>query len=98
MKLVVAIVRTFTVDRIVVAFEGLDNFPGMTVMDTIGFGQRVRTAGDDLNPFKPNKRIEIATPDDMVDEIIRIIRENAHTGKKGDGFVIVLPIEKSSLI
>jgi nitrogen regulatory protein P-II 1 len=98
MKLIVAIVRPFVIDRLVVALEDIENFPGVTVTDTAGFGQRIKTLGDVINPFKPNKRIEIISPEEMVDVIIDRIRESAHTGKKGDGFIIVLPIEKSLLI
>jgi len=98
MKLIVAVVRPFTIDRILVAFEGIENFPGMTVTDTLGFGQGLKTPGDEINPFKPNKWLEIVSPEEMVDEIISVLRVSAHTGKKGDGFIIVLPIEKSVLI
>lgn len=98
MKLIVAVVRPFVVDRLIVALEGLENFPGMTMVDSEGFGQRLKTGSDALNPFKPNKRIEIAAPDEMTEQIVNAIREQSHTGKKGDGIVFVLPLEKSVLI
>jgi nitrogen regulatory protein PII len=98
MKLIIAIVRPFVVDRLLIAFEGIENFPGMTMLDSEGFGQRLRTSADKINPFKPNKRIEIACNDEMVEEIVAAIRTNAHTGKKGDGIIIVLPIEDAVLI
>jgi nitrogen regulatory protein PII len=99
MKLITAVVRPFLIDRLVVAFEDIENFPGMTIMDSEGFGQRLRTNPKDaLNPFKPNKRIEIAANDDMVEEIVAAIRSHAHTGKKGDGIILVIPIETAVLI
>lgn len=98
MKLIIAIVRPFTVEKIVNAFEDIEGFPGMTITDSEGFGQRVRTTNDALDPFKPNKRIEVAANDEMADSIVAAIRENAHTGKKGDGIVLVLPVEKAVLI
>jgi nitrogen regulatory protein P-II 2 len=99
MKLIIAIVRPFTVEKIVTAFEDIEGFPGMTVIDSEGFGQRLRTtAYDALDPFKPNKRIEVAANDEMVDAIVGAIRHNAHTGKKGDGIIMVLPVENSVLI
>jgi nitrogen regulatory protein P-II 2 len=86
-------------DKLVVAFEDIENFPGVTVTDSEGFGQRLRTSNSDaLNPLKLNKRIEIAADDEMVDQIVTAIRENAHTGKKGDGIVLVVPVESASLI
>lgn len=99
MKLITAIVRPFLIDKIVVAFEDIENFPGMTIIDSEGFGQSLGTTPNDaLNPFKPNKRIEIAANDEMVEEIVAAIREHAHTGKKGDGIILVTPIENAVLI
>jgi len=99
MKFIIAVVRPHTLDKIVVALEDIENFPGITVSDAEGFGQRLRTTGyDALNPFKEKKRIEIACRDNLVEQIVTAIRENAHTGKKGDGIIIVTPIEDAILI
>lgn len=98
MKLIIAIVRPFIIERLIVALENINNFPGVTVTDTLGFGQRIKTAEDAINPFKPNKRIEIVASEVIVEPIIASIKEHAHTGRKGDGFVIVLNIESSTLI
>ncbi len=99
MKLIIAIVRPHTIDKIVVALEDIENFPGITVTDVEGFGQRLRTSAyDALNPFKLKKQIEIAANDEMVEQIVAALREHAHTGKKGDGIILVLPIEEAVLI
>ena len=98
MKLIIAVVRPFVLDRLVVALEDIENFPGVTVTDTEGFGQRIKTADDAINPFKSNKRIEIVASEEMVEPIIASIKEHAHTGRKGDGFVVVINIEDSTLI
>jgi len=99
MKLITAVVRPFTLDKIVVALEEIENFPGITVTDAEGFGQRLRTTSyDALNPFKEKKRIEIACNDEMVEQIVAAIRKNAHTGKKGDGIIFILPIDNAVLI
>jgi len=34
----------------------------------------------------------------MADEIIAAIKHNAHTGKKGDGIITVVPIDAATLI
>lgn len=99
MKLITAIVRPFTLDKIVVALEEIERFPGITVTDAEGFGQRLRTSAyDALSPFKEKKRIEIACNDAMVAAIVSAIRTNAHTGKKGDGIIFIVPIENAVLI
>lgn len=93
MKLITAVVRPFKLDEVIVALEDIEGLPGVTVSETEGFGQRFRTPGDALSPLKPNKRIEIAASEELVAPIIATIKEHAHTGRKGDGFVIVLGIE-----
>ncbi|MCY7345452.1 MAG: P-II family nitrogen regulator [Pyrinomonadaceae bacterium] len=99
MKLIIAIVRPHTLDKIVVALEDIENFPGITITDVEGFGRRLQTSAyDSLNPFKLKKQIEIAANDDMVEPIVTAIREHAHTGKKGDGIIVVVPIENAVLI
>lgn len=99
MKLITAIVRPFTLDKIIVALEEIEKFPGITITDAEGFGQRLRTVpGDALNPFKAKKRIEIACNDEMVEQIVTVIRKQAHTGKKGDGIILFVQIENAYLI
>lgn len=99
MKLIVAIVRPFTIEKMVVAFEDIENFPGVTITDAEGFGHRLRISVDDaLSPLKRNRRIEIAAPDEMVEQIVSVIREHAHTGKKGDGIILMVPVEDAVLI
>lgn len=98
MKLIVAVVRPFKLDDLIVELENIEGFPGMTVLDAEGFGQRTQTPADALSPLKPNKRIEIAAPDEMVESIVEAIKAAAHTGRKGDGFLIVLGVMDSTLI
>jgi len=99
MKLIIAIVRPFTVEKIAVGLEQIEGFPGITVSDAEGFGRRLRTSNyDPLKPFTPKKRIEIAAQDDMVEEIVNALKKAAHTGKKGDGLIFVMPIERAVLI
>ena len=99
MKLIIAIVQPHAIDKIVVALETIENFPGITVTDVEGFGQRLRTSMyDALNPFKLKKQIEIAANDEMVEPVVTAIRDNAHTGKKGDGIILVVPIDEAVLI
>ncbi len=99
MKLIIAVVRPHTIDKVVVALEAIENFPSITVTDVEGFGQRLRTSAyDALNPFKLQKQIEIAAGDEMVEQIVTALRESAHTGKKGDGIILVVPIENAVLI
>lgn len=93
MKLITAIVRPHVLDRLIVAFEDIEGFPGITLTDTEGFGQRGEASHDVFYPFRPNRRIDIAAPDELVEPIVATIKQHAHTGKKGDGIVVVLNAE-----
>ena len=98
-KLIIAVVRPFLIDKIVVALEDIEKFPGITVAEAEGFGHRLRNTLDDaLNPFHPKKQIIISASVEMVEEIVEAIRKHAHTGKKGDGIIWVLPIEETIVI
>lgn len=95
-KMIIAIVQPFLLDKIVSALEAIEKFPGVTITEAAGFGHRLRNTLDDaLNPFHPKKRIEIASPKEMVEEIVVTINKNAHTGKIGDGMIFVLPIDQT---
>ncbi|MCB1024163.1 MAG: P-II family nitrogen regulator [Acidobacteria bacterium] len=98
-KLIVAVVRPFLLDKVVVALENIEQFPGITIAEAEGFGHRLRNTLDDaLNPFHPKKQIEIAAPQEMVEEIVEAICKHAHAGKKGDGIIWVMPIEQTIII
>ena len=98
-KLIIAIVRPFLLEKIVVALENVKNFPGITILESEGFGHRLRNTLDDaINPFHPKKQIEIAVKNEMVEEIVDVISKSAYTGKNGDGMIFVLPIEQTTRI
>lgn len=95
-KLIIAIVRPFLLEKIVVALENVKNFPGITILESEGFGHRRRNTLDDaINPFHPKNQIEIAVKNEMVEEIVDVISKSAYTGKNGDGMIFVLPIEQT---
>lgn len=99
MKLIIAIVRPVVVDRLLRAFDEIDDFPGVTVSDAEGYAQRIRSVHDDpLEPLRPYRMLQIAVTAERVDEICDAIAVHAHTGKKGDGIVWVVPLERSALI
>ncbi|HMQ05594.1 MAG TPA: P-II family nitrogen regulator [Pyrinomonadaceae bacterium] len=99
MKLIIAIVRPFTIEKLVVAFEDIEDFPGMSMTDVAGFGRGERSAPiDTLDPFRRSRKIEIVCDEGMVSAIVDAIKKKAHTGRKGDGFILVLPVEDSVLI
>ena len=44
--------------------------------------------------FVPKSKIEIVLDDGRVEDVIKIIIENARSGEIGDGKIFVLPVEE----
>ena len=98
MKLVIAIIKPFKLDEVKDALEGI-GIQGMTVSDARGFGRQkghteVYRGAEYQVDFVPKTRIEIATDDDQVDEVVKAIVANARTDSIGDGKVWVVPAEE----
>jgi len=96
-KLVSAIVKTFKLDAVkdAVLKTGIQ---GITVKEVMGFGNQkghIETyRGQSYEArFIPKVKIDIAVPDDKVDEVVDAIRMAAHTGELGDGKVFIYPLE-----
>ncbi len=98
MKKVEAYIKPHRLSDVNVALQKIKGFSGMSVGQIRGFGRREpisakHTRSDDLLDFSPYMRIEIFCRDELVGEIVSIIREKAHTGLRGDGKIYVSPIE-----
>jgi len=97
MKMVQAIIRPERLDNVKKALEE-KGFVAITIIDIRGRGEQkgitleYRGKKVDVDTL-PKIKIEIVINDEEVDKIISIIRENARTGKFGDGKIFVLPVE-----
>jgi len=97
MKLLSAIIKPYKLDEVREALGEID-VQGMTVTEVKGFGrQRGHTelyrGAEYVVDFLPKIRIDVAIPDDRVDDAIEAISRAAHTGKIGDGKIFIQPIE-----
>lgn len=97
MKLITAIIKPFRLDdvRNALAEAGIQ---GMTVSEVKGFGrQRGHTelyrGAEYVVDFLPKAKIEVAVPDERVDQVAEAIIASAKTGKLGDGKIFVTPLE-----
>ena len=98
MKKIEAYIQPFMLQKVTDALHEI-HVHGMSVLDARGFGREK----DDSYPhhsresvveFTPKVRIEIICLDKDADEIVKSIQEAAHTGRKGDGKIFVIDIEK----
>ena len=98
MKLITAIIKPFKVEEV---RNGLDkiNVTGLTMTEVKGFGRQkghteLYRGAEYTIDFLPKIKIEIATSDDMVDEVKKVIIDAASSGKIGDGKIFITPIEE----
>lgn len=100
MKLIMGYIPPHHLDRVTRALLHSAHIHGMTVTDARGFGREKEAATDEspieeLTDFTPMRRVEVVAHDEQVDDVIAVIVEAAHTGRRGDGKIFVLPVERA---
>ena len=98
MKLITAIIKPFKVEEVRKALDKI-NVTGLTMTEVKGFGRQkghteLYRGAEYTIDFLPKIKIEIATSDDMVDEVKKVIIDAASSGKIGDGKIFITPIEE----
>lgn len=96
MKEIKAIIQPFMLIKVVTALHKIEGLPGITISDTKGFGKsegKKENADEGIFEFVPKNKIEVVVPDELVDKVVNIIRESAHTGNPGDGKIFVVNVE-----
>ena len=97
MKKIEAIIRP---EKLTIVHEALKDigYPGMTISEVKGHGvqkgivQQWRGRQYTVE-FLPKVKIEIVVPDDAVEKLLQVIKENAETGAIGDGKAFISPVE-----
>lgn len=97
MKLVTAIIKPGKLDDLKEALQAVGVL-GMTVSETKGYGRQkghseVYRGVEYTVDLNPKIRIEILAQDFEVENLIKVILENANTGTIGDGKIWVTPVE-----
>jgi nitrogen regulatory protein P-II 1 len=99
MKKIEAIIKPFKLEDVKDALASME-LTGMTVSEVRGYGRQqghseLYRGAEYVVDFLPKIKIELVVKDEVVDDIIKVISENAKTGKIGDGKIFVSDIEKS---
>jgi nitrogen regulatory protein P-II 1 len=98
MKMVVGMIQPFKLQDVTLALASVPGFPGMTVSDARGFGREHLEVSTDrlenLTDFMPCVRVEIVVEDDVLDSVVETLLTAAHTGRRGDGKVVVYTVEQ----
>ena len=98
MKLITAIIKPFKLDDLREALSDM-GIPGMTITEVKGYGRQkghteLYRGAEYVIDFLPKIKVEVATEDEMVENIIDTIAKVAYTGKVGDGKIFVTPLEQ----
>ena len=99
MKLVTAVVKPLKLDDLREALSDI-GMQGITVTEVKGFGRQkghteLYRGAEYVVDFLPKVKIEVATTDEQVDQVIEAISKAANTGKIGDGKIFVVHLEQA---
>lgn len=97
MKLITAVVKPFTLPRILEKLVEL-GIHGMTVTETQGYGRQrgqseVYRGAEFATDFVPKVKIEIVVTDESLESVCDAVVTAAHTGKIGDGKLWVTSVD-----
>ncbi len=99
MRNVEAIIKPFKLDEVKEALHSI-GIQGITVSEVKGFGRQkghteLYRGAEYVVDFLPKIKLEIAVVDELVEKVVSTIVEAAHTGRIGDGKIIVSGIEEA---
>jgi nitrogen regulatory protein P-II 1 len=99
MKKIEAIIKHFKLDEVRDALNKV-GVKGMTVTEVKGFGRQkghmeVYRGVEYEVKFLPKVKLEVAVAEDQLDEVLKVIQENAKTGEIGDGKIFVSSLEET---
>ncbi len=97
MKMVAAVIKHFRLDEVRKALTDI-GVQGMTVIEVKGFGRQkghteVYRGVEYEVRFLPKVKIEVAVAEEMLDDVLKAIQENARTGEIGDGKIFVYNLQ-----
>ncbi|MCL2384343.1 MAG: P-II family nitrogen regulator [Alphaproteobacteria bacterium] len=99
MKIVTAIIKPFKLDEVRDALTALGAH-GMTVTEVKGYGRQkghteIYRGAEYAVSFLPKLKLEIAIPDELVNQTIDAITNAARTGEIGDGKIFITTLDQA---
>ena len=98
MKMIAAVIKHFKLDDVRKSLTEI-GVHGMTAIEVKGFGRQkghmeVYRGVEYEVQFLPKIKIEVAVPDDQLDEVLNTIESSAKTGEIGDGKIFVYDLNE----
>ena len=99
MKKIEAIIKPFKLDEVKDELNKIGVL-GLTVSEVKGYGRQkghteLYRGAEYAIDFLPKIKIEIVITDELVDEVIDVIKKKAQTGRIGDGKIFISNIEET---
>jgi nitrogen regulatory protein P-II 2 len=99
MKLIAAIIKPFKLEEVRDALNRI-GVHGMTVTEVKGYGRQkghteIYRGAEYVVNFLPKMKIEVAVPDNLVDQAVQAIIGAAKTGQIGDGKIFVYDLGRA---
>jgi nitrogen regulatory protein P-II 1 len=100
MQEVKAYIKQHKLEAVTLALHRIDGVTGMSVADVRGFGRsKAHTSAakpiDGASDFVQHVKVEIVCHDRYVDDVITVIKNEAHTGLRGDGRIFVSDVKRA---
>lgn len=93
MKEIKAYISKHKLGAVIRALHKVEGLTGLSIIDCHGYGRGLVRAADPESDFHPGVKLEIICRDEIVQTVVSVIEQAAHTGLKGDGKIYVAPIE-----
>lgn len=98
MQMIVAYIRPLVKDDVAERLRALE-VPGASFSRVDGFGLEADTEGGtsygpQVSPYADMVKLEVVCSADRVQQLAEAIADEAQTGRRGDGKVYVLPVER----
>lgn len=97
MREIKAIIQPFMLGKVCDALSQVEDLPGITVSDVIGWGKTravdaSETAAESGSSFAKKTKLEIVVPEGMAATVVETIAASARTGNVGDGKIFTYQV------
>ena len=102
MKFIIAVIKPFKLDEVREALSNI-GIAGMTVTEVKGFGRQkgqteIYRGAEYSTNMLPKVKLEIATSDEVAQQVVETIQQPANTEAIGDGKIFVLDLASATRI
>ncbi|PQJ35192.1 transcriptional regulator [Salinibacter sp. 10B] len=98
MQMIIAYIRPIVKDEVAEQLRTL-KVPGASLSRVDGFGREADSQGREsygpqVSPYADMVKLEVVCSDARVEELAEAIADEAQTGRRGDGKVFILPVDR----